>query len=79
MAVDDDAAAAHAGADADDSTSACDIKSEILKGIGELPWFRVDVSLPGSHTHGRIVVRRPWVDSSGQDVVRFMLQVALLR
>jgi hypothetical protein len=79
VAVDDDAAAAHAGADADDSASACDIKSDILKGIGELPWFRVDVSLPGSHTHGRIVVRRPWVDSSGQDVVRFMLQVALLR
>ena len=60
-------------------TAARDIKGEILKGIGELPWMRVDVSLPGSHTHGRIVVRRPWIDGSGQDVVKFLVEVALLR
>jgi hypothetical protein len=61
------------------STSTCDMKSEILQGIGELPWLRVDVCLPGPHTHGRIVVRRPWIDGSGQDVVKFLVEVALLR
>ena len=71
-AVDDDD-------DDDVDASSCDIKSEILKGIGELPWFRVDVNLPGAHTHGRIVVRRPWIDSCGQDVVKFLVEVALLR
>jgi hypothetical protein len=60
-------------------TAAHDIKADILQGIGELPWLRVDVSLPGSHTHGRIVVRRPWIDSSGQDVVKFLVEVAMLR
>ena len=61
------------------AAAARDIKSEILQGIGLLPWLRVDVSLPGSHTHGRIVVRRPWIDSSGQDVVKFLVEVVLLR
>jgi hypothetical protein len=59
--------------------SARDIKSEMLQGIGSLPWLRVDVSLPGAHTHGRIVVRRPWIDSGGQDVVKFLVEVALVR
>jgi hypothetical protein len=25
------------------------------------------------------VVRRPWIDSSGQDVVKFLVEVAMLR
>jgi hypothetical protein len=65
--------------DARQVASARDIKSEILQGIGSLPWLRVDVNLPGAHTHGRIVVRRPWIDSSGKDVVKFLVEVALLR
>jgi hypothetical protein len=83
VAVGEAVAATEASAADDDDddvdASSCDIKSEILKGIGELPWFRVDVNLPGAHTHGRIVVRRPWIDSCGQDVVKFLVEVALLR
>eukprot|EP00762_Andalucia_godoyi_P003262 ANDGO_06604.mRNA.1 hypothetical protein len=37
-----------------------------------LRWRRVDVHLPGPHTHGRIVVRRPWADACGRDVIRHM-------
>jgi hypothetical protein len=36
-------------------------------------WRRVDVHLPGPHTHGRIVVRRLWSDSCGKDVVAHMV------
>jgi hypothetical protein len=82
VAVQDiDIAAVGGGGDVQLAAAAAsrDIKSDILLGIGLLPWLRVDVCLPGPHTHGRIVVRRPWIDGSGRDVVKFLVEVALLR
>lgn len=41
----------------------------IRKHLIALPIHRVDVYLPGMHTHGTIIVRRPIVDKDGREVV----------
>eukprot|EP00004_Rigifila_ramosa_P005817 TRINITY_DN1647_c0_g1_i1.p1 TRINITY_DN1647_c0_g1~~TRINITY_DN1647_c0_g1_i1.p1 ORF type:complete len:354 (-),score=51.06 TRINITY_DN1647_c0_g1_i1:34-1053(-) len=37
-------------------------------------WHKVDIELPGLHTHGMIVVRNRWVNFAGRDVLQFVVE-----
>eukprot|EP00744_Colponema_vietnamica_P013875 GILI01019447.1.p1 GENE.GILI01019447.1~~GILI01019447.1.p1 ORF type:complete len:448 (-),score=66.23 GILI01019447.1:36-1337(-) len=41
----------------------------MFRNLRKLSWKIVDVQLPGGHTHGRIIVRRPTFDKAGCDVI----------
>eukprot|EP00002_Diphylleia_rotans_P028466 TRINITY_DN5748_c0_g1_i3.p1 TRINITY_DN5748_c0_g1~~TRINITY_DN5748_c0_g1_i3.p1 ORF type:complete len:273 (+),score=58.50 TRINITY_DN5748_c0_g1_i3:446-1264(+) len=45
----------------------------MVNNLNELSWRKVNCCLPQPHSHGHIIVRRPWLNFVGRDVVAYFV------